>query len=316
VVAADPGGHLALATWLSALWRGQSCLWWSIDTPDARARLDNQRVSWAEGPTPRAPVVYLRNVGAAVRMLRRERPDLVLTTGAGLGLAAVTAARLLRIPSVFVEVVDRVEAPSLSGRGMARLADVVVVQRRAQLMAYPGARVVGELRPAADVPTTQRRGVYVSVGTHHAPMNRLIGAAERLASLGHEVTVQHGHSRPARGCRSRAFLPPGEHRRQLASAQVVVLHGGSSSLAEAASLGQRPVVVPRDPALGEHVDSHQLVAARRLPEGVACFDLEQLPELVARRMQEPAPSPVAADPRPVHRLRVICESVCGQVPFR
>jgi hypothetical protein len=47
-------------------------------------------------------------------------------------------------------------------------------------------------------------------------------------------------------------------------ADVVVLHGGPASIMEVRGLGKLPVVVPRDPRYGEHVDGHQLRFARRM----------------------------------------------------
>jgi len=41
-------------------------------------------------------------------------------------------------------------------------------------------------------------------------------------------------------------------------ASAVVTHGGPASIAMALSAGHVPVVVPRNPAFGEHVDDHQM----------------------------------------------------------
>ena len=41
-------------------------------------------------------------------------------------------------------------------------------------------------------------------------------------------------------------------------ADAIVCHGGPSTIMEARNAGVVPVVIPRDPARGEHVDEHQL----------------------------------------------------------
>ena len=42
------------------------------------------------------------------------------------------------------------------------------------------------------------------------------------------------------------------------AASAVVCHGGPGTIALARRCGHVPIVVPRDPALGEHVDDHQM----------------------------------------------------------
>lgn len=312
VLAADPGGHLALLSWLSSMWADEDHVYFSVDTPDSRARLVNERVVWGTGPTARRPDRLVANTWSTRRLLALERPDIVVTTGAALGLAACLAARERGVPSVFVEVVDRVVRPSASGRLLAHVASAVAVQHPEQLQAYPTAICVGALRPPAAPWEGERHGVYVSLGTHGAPMERLVVAAEELARDGHEVWVQHGHSRPARGCHNARFLPPRAHRDRMGRAAVVVMHAGSSSLAEAHALGHAPLVVPRDPALGEHVDGHQLAHASRLPSEQVCTDLSTLSTRVAERASEAPPTPLRPNPGHVHRLRAVVEGVIAR----
>jgi UDP-N-acetylglucosamine:LPS N-acetylglucosamine transferase len=70
----------------------------------------------------------LSNVLEVLRIFRRERPTVMLTTGAGPGVSAAVAARLLGMRVVFVESVAAVERPSLTGVLMELLADAYFVQ--------------------------------------------------------------------------------------------------------------------------------------------------------------------------------------------
>ena len=47
-------------------------------------------------------------------------------------------------------------------------------------------------------------------------------------------------------------------------AAVVVCHGGPGTIMLAATMGKRPIVVPRRKAAGEHVDDHQHAFTRRI----------------------------------------------------
>lgn len=70
----------------------------------------------------------LSNVLEMLRIFRRERPHAMLTTGAGPGVSAAVAARMLGIRVVFVETVAAVKRPSLTGVLMEGLAHQHYVQ--------------------------------------------------------------------------------------------------------------------------------------------------------------------------------------------
>jgi UDP-N-acetylglucosamine transferase subunit ALG13 len=112
--------------------------------------------------------------------------------------------------------------------------------------------------------------LFVTVGTDHHPFDRLVrwldawlesGAKQRVRCL-----LQHGASVPSSVARSCDFLGYGEMERALHEAAVVVCHGGPGTIMLAAEAGKVPIVVPRVQALGEHVDDHQVLFARRLEQ--------------------------------------------------
>lgn len=140
------GGHLANLLLLRPAWDGWSETWAVLDTPDARDRLAGERVEWVPRPFDRhhlleGPACFAR----ARRWLARERPNRLVTTGAGLSAAFVAAARLRGIPCAFVEVFDRVSEPTLSARVAAGLGAAVFVQHRALAGRVRGARWEGGL---------------------------------------------------------------------------------------------------------------------------------------------------------------------------
>ena len=85
------------------------------------------------------------NLVLALRLMLRLRPRLLVSTGAGVALPFFVVAWLLRIPSVFIEVYDRVDSPTLTGRLVGPLATRRIVQWDEQLAAYPDAQLVGPL---------------------------------------------------------------------------------------------------------------------------------------------------------------------------
>jgi UDP-N-acetylglucosamine transferase subunit ALG13 len=103
------------------------------------------------------------------------------------------------------------------------------------------------------------RRIVVLLGTDVHPFARLVAWADEWAHdhPEDEVVVQHGYSSPPSEARAVRLLPPAELVSLIARADVVVTHGGPGTMSDARAAGHRPILVPRDPGRGEHVDGHQ-----------------------------------------------------------
>jgi len=89
---------------------------------------------------------FLLNLWEAWRILRRERPTLVLSTGAGPAVPFALVGRYLfgcRI--VFVETITRVDRPSMTGRLMYHIAHDFFYQWRSLERYFPRGRCEGPL---------------------------------------------------------------------------------------------------------------------------------------------------------------------------
>ncbi len=108
--------------------------------------------------------------------------------------------------------------------------------------------------------------VVVSVGTDHHPFDRLVQWIDQWAALHADVSVymQWGTSSESERVEGADIVAHGELLRLFAAAEVIVSHGGPSTVMDARSSGRLPIVVPRDPARGEHVDGHQMRFADHL----------------------------------------------------
>lgn len=139
------GGHLAQLLPLAALWEREDRAFVTFDTPDARSQLNGERTFWAHHPTTRNVPNLVRNTVLAARVLRQVRPDVVVSTGAGVALAFFAAARAQGVPTVYLEVLDRVDTATLTGRLCAPLTTRFLVQWDEQRAAYPQAVTVGRV---------------------------------------------------------------------------------------------------------------------------------------------------------------------------
>ncbi len=139
------GGHLAHLVALRDWWERWDRLWVCPDSPDVVDRLAEERVVTSYSPTTRNLINLLRNSVLAFRLLRRERPSLLVSAGAGVAVPFFVAAWLLRIPTVFIEVYDRVDSPTMTGRLCGPFTTRRIVQWDTQLDFYPDAHLVGPL---------------------------------------------------------------------------------------------------------------------------------------------------------------------------
>jgi len=83
--------------------------------------------------------LFFVNLYEAFRILRANRPAVILSTGAGPAVPFALVGNLLGIPSIFVETFARLAEPSLSGRIMYRLARRFFYQWETLSSFYPKA---------------------------------------------------------------------------------------------------------------------------------------------------------------------------------
>ena len=139
------GGHLAQLLALRPWWAERDRTWVSFRKLDAVSKLAGESVYWAHHPTTRSARNLVLNFALAGRVLAAVRPDVIVSTGAGVALPFFVLGRLLGIATVYIEVYDRIESRTLSGRLCRPFATRFLVQWAEQERLYPGAQLVGPL---------------------------------------------------------------------------------------------------------------------------------------------------------------------------
>jgi beta-1,4-N-acetylglucosaminyltransferase len=143
LLVASTGGHLTQLVALREWWSRHRRHWVTFENEHALSVLAHERVTYAFAPTTRNVPNALRNLRLAITLLRRARPDLVVSTGAGVAAPFFVVARLLGIRTLYIEVIDRIASRTLTGRMVYPLADGFAVQWPEQQALYPGATVIG-----------------------------------------------------------------------------------------------------------------------------------------------------------------------------
>jgi beta-1,4-N-acetylglucosaminyltransferase len=139
------GGHLLQLHALADAWRPFVRSWVSFDKSDVRSLLCDEQVVFAFGPTNRSIKNLFRNLWLAFSVVRRTRPKVILTTGAGVAVPFTWIGRLFGARVVYVESLTRIESPSLSCRLIRPIADRVYVQWPELVSAVSGARYAGSV---------------------------------------------------------------------------------------------------------------------------------------------------------------------------
>ena len=112
------------------------------------------------------------------------------------------------------------------------------------------------------------RRILVTVGTDHHRFDRLVSwfdawVADQTVAEHIDGFVQRGTSQ-AGSVDSVDYLEFEQLRECIKAADIVVTHGGPGSIMECRRWGVLPIVCPRDPTHGEHVDNHQQLFSNRL----------------------------------------------------
>lgn len=122
------GGHLLQLHALREAWEPFERVWVTFDKTDAAVLLRGERVIHAHGPTNRNIPNALRNLRLAARVIARERPAAILTTGAGVAVPFAWVGRARGVPTIYVESLTRMNELSLSARMIAPVADRMYAQ--------------------------------------------------------------------------------------------------------------------------------------------------------------------------------------------
>lgn len=81
----------------------------------------------------------------SLRILKKEKPDCVISTGALATVPICLLAKLMKIKVIYIESFARVTSPSLTGKLMYHVADLFLIQWEDMLEYYPKAVYAGSI---------------------------------------------------------------------------------------------------------------------------------------------------------------------------
>jgi beta-1,4-N-acetylglucosaminyltransferase len=137
------GGHLAQLYQLRAWWQQHERSWVTFADPQTESLLAGETVVPAYAPTTRNVPNAIRNLRLAGSVIRAQRPDVVISDGAGVAFPFFLVARALGVRTVYLEVYDRISRPTVTGKLCYPLADLFLLQWPEQARNYPRGEVIG-----------------------------------------------------------------------------------------------------------------------------------------------------------------------------
>ncbi len=199
----------------------------------------------------------------SLAIVRRRRPDVVITTGAGSMVFVLFWARLFGARVVIIDSFARFRRPSAFARLVGPLAHRRYAQSAESAQHWRGAQAFDPLKAAGGEMPVKEDLLLATVGAT-LPFPRfaeLVAEAKRSGMIAEHVVLQIGKGAsppdPLEGLEVIEELQFDAMLDLLRRARTVICHGGTGSIITALQNHCHTIVVPRLFERGEHYDDHQ-----------------------------------------------------------
>ena len=139
------GGHLTHLYMLKPFWESKDHFWVTFDKEDARSILKDEKMYPCYYPTNRSIKALVINSFLAWKVLRKEKPDLIISAGAAVAVPFFYIGKLFGAKLVFIEIFDRIDKGTLTGKMVYPIADKFIVQWEEQKQVYKKAINLGSI---------------------------------------------------------------------------------------------------------------------------------------------------------------------------
>jgi UDP-N-acetylglucosamine transferase subunit ALG13 len=222
----------------------------------------------------------------SLQIFLAERPDIIITTGAGLSLSTCIIAKLFKKKIIFIESFSRVYRPSLFGRLVYPISNLTIVQWKPLLEYYKKGIYGGPiLEYSYEDPIIKNSKssdqIFVTVGTEK--FDRLIREVDRLVEEGvikEKVIAQIGYADyEPKNCTWFRFTSQKEFLEIIRDSKFIISHGGVGSILQSLKLMKTTIVVPRLKRFNECCNDHQFEITEELGKRgkiIGVYDLGDL----------------------------------------
>jgi UDP-N-acetylglucosamine:LPS N-acetylglucosamine transferase len=140
------GGHLTHLYMLKPFWSDKKRFWVTFDKLDANSLLKEEKVYHCYYPTNRNIINLIRNTFLAFKVLHKEKPDILISSGAAVAIPFFWIGKIFyKTKNVYIEVFDRIDASTITGKIVYRVTDKFIVQWDEMKKVYPKAINLGSI---------------------------------------------------------------------------------------------------------------------------------------------------------------------------
>lgn len=139
------GGRLAHLNMLKPFWSENERFWVTFDKEDARSILKDEKIYPCHFPTNRNLKNLVKNTFLAIKVLKKEKPDVIISSGAAVAVPFFYLGKLFGAKTVYIEVFDRIDKPTVTGKLVYPVTDKFIVQWEEMKKVYPKAINLGSI---------------------------------------------------------------------------------------------------------------------------------------------------------------------------
>ena len=130
---------------LKPFWEKKERFWVTFDKEDARSLLQGEKMYPCYYPTNRSLKALVINTYLAFQVLRKERPDLIVSSGAAAAVPFFYLGKLFGAKLIYIEVFDRIDKPTMTGKMVYPITDRFIVEWEEMKKVYPKAINLGSI---------------------------------------------------------------------------------------------------------------------------------------------------------------------------
>ncbi len=138
------GGHLKEMLQLKTFYKKHSYYFVTFNREDGKSLAKKEKTFFVECPA-RNPLKFFQNFFQSLKILLKEKPEIIISTGADAALATCYLGKLLGAKIIYIESFCRPIKPSITGKIVYPIADLFVYQWKELKKSYPKGKYGGSI---------------------------------------------------------------------------------------------------------------------------------------------------------------------------
>lgn len=246
------GGHFEQMQNLYRFYQDYPRFWMVNETPQTEYALSAESRHFIKGAHFSRPWTYIAQTPRVFRILRKERPSHIISTGPGMiGFGPFLLSRLLGIKFIHLETFSHVRHLTKMGKLIRMFRHPILSQWDGLNMAYVQSigTAISDKLPEAQEEISEEI-VFVALGMRIHPFPRIIAAVESLIRenvIQGKVVIQRGFTDyPTELAETFDFRTPTEINKLIAASRYVITQESAGIVTKCLRLGKKFIVMPRD----------------------------------------------------------------------